>query len=123
MRQNSGIALWKKTLSKDGSMLLVLEYFSDDLLVASNGQDMLDTFKAAIAAHFGVEIKPRVDWYLQARIQQDPKSNILPYQQQYSKAIVRQYLPNLPDEATLVEKNKYRSPLPSTFKWTKADNS
>jgi hypothetical protein len=83
----------------------------------------LEEFKKAISTRFDVEIKPNADWYLQARIRQDQAGNIVLDQQRYSKSIVQRYLPNAASEPSLRDLEKYKSPLPTTFKWTKEDNS
>jgi hypothetical protein len=121
MRQTSIVALWVKHLPEN-KLLLVLQY-SDDFLAASNDTKELAKFKATIAKRFDVEIKPKADWYLQSRIRQDEQGNIYLDQQRYSKSIVRRYLPNANAEPTPEDCHKYKSPLPSGFKFTKADNS
>jgi hypothetical protein len=120
MRHTAIIALWKKSLP-NGKILLVLQY-SDDFLAACDDPQSLEDFKTAIGKRFDIEIKPRADWYLQARIRQDADGNIVLDQQRYSKSIVQRYLPNSPDTPTPEDMARYRSPLPHTFKWTKEDN-
>jgi len=83
----------------------------------------MEAFKKALSERFDVNIAPRADWYLQARIRQDANGNIILDQQRYSKSIVRRYLPNAADVPTPDDIRRYRSPLPGDFKWTKADNS
>jgi hypothetical protein len=121
MRHTAIIALWKKSLP-NGKILLVLQY-SDDFLAACDDSQGLEDFKTAIGKRFDIEIKPRADWYLQARIRQDADGNIVLDQQRYSKSIVQRYLPNSPETPTPEDMARYRSPLPHTFKWTKEDNS
>ena len=120
LQETSVIALWKKDLP-DGQFLLVLQY-SDDFLAAGPPEE-LERFKLAISKRFDVEIKPRADWYLQARLRQDADGNVLLDQQRYSKSIVQRYLPNSSLDPTPDDVKKYRSPLPYDFKWTKDDNS
>ena len=120
-RQTSIVALWIKNFP-NGSIILVLQY-SDDFLAAGDNDEHNTEFKRAISERFDVEIHPQADWYLQARIRQDRHGNIVLDQQRYSKAIVRRYLPSAPSEPTERDVQRYWSPLPHGFKWTKADNS
>jgi hypothetical protein len=121
MRQTVMVALWKKTLPNE-KMLLVLQY-SDDFLAACDDPACLEEFKAAISTRFDVEVKPNADWYLQARIRQDLDGNIVLDQQRYSKSIVQRYIPNSSPEPSVRDLEKYESPLPNNFKWTKDENS
>ena len=121
MRQTSLVGLWVKNLS-NGKILLVLQY-SDDFLAGSDDDEAMNDFKSKISNRFDVEVKPRADWFLQARIRQDSEGNTYLDQQRYSKAIVARHLPNVTGDPTPREMKKYRSPLPRDFKWTKTDNS
>jgi len=120
-RETMIVALWKKTF-EDGSIILVLQY-SDDFLAAGTATKHMEDFKKALSERFDVNISPRADWYLQARIRQDADGNIILDQQRYSKSIVRRYIPNAAVDPTPDDIRRYRSPLPGDFKWTKSDNS
>ncbi len=114
-------AFWYKHYpNNDG--LLVLQY-SDDLMYAATKQSLSDDFLGALSACFEHVLNPRADWYLQARITQDAEGNMLLDQHRYSRAVIQQYLLNMPTEPSKIVLNKYLDPLPTDFTWTRDDNS
>jgi hypothetical protein len=66
---SSCLALFVKEDGK-GSIIKLLDYI-DDMIYFSNLEDMLNTFKSSLAAHFNVEFMGHVHWYLSCRICQD----------------------------------------------------
>jgi hypothetical protein len=120
--QESGLpGLWFRR-GNDGSLLLFLHY-SDDILVAGTSDRELRAFIDALGKRFDIEAKPRADWYLQTRIQQDASKNITLDQSRYSKAMVSRFLPNYSQEPTKEEMDKYDSPVKTTTVFTKNDCS
>ena len=113
-------ALWWKRYPND-ILLLVLQY-SDDIIYGSSCGQVREEFKAAFCKRFVTTPKP-LTWFLQSRIRQDKEYNITIDQRQFAMSIVRRYLPNSPLEATPTDSQCYESPLPSGFKFTKADNA
>jgi len=111
-RETAIVALWKKTF-EDGTVVLVLQY-SDDFLAAGTNTKHMEAFKKALSERFDVNIAPRADWYLQARIRQDANGNIILDQQRYSKSIVRRYLPNAADVPTPDDVTHWNSPCCSS---------
>ena len=119
--QSPLLGLWYKRLSNDGIFLILV--FADDALYACTDSKLLHDFQQALMTRFEVEWRPRADWYLQARIQQDKNGNITLDQSRYSKAIVQRYLPNADQTPTVSDLRTYRYPLPRNFKWTREDNA
>jgi Reverse transcriptase (RNA-dependent DNA polymerase) len=119
--QSTMLGIWVKHLLHGGLFILLL--FADDLLSACTDSSALHQFKIALSARFEVSWKPVADWYLQARIEQDPYGNISIDQSRYSKSIVQRYIPNTPETPTAKDMFMYLNPLPRDCKWTKDDNS
>ena len=120
LRQTTIIALWVK---KQGDKVLLVLQYSDDFLVASNDFSMKVTFIKDLTERFDAQVHPKADWYLQARIREDVDGNIILDQQRYSKSIVQRYLPNADTSPTNEDKERFKSALPTEFRWTKEDNS
>ena len=73
---------------------------------------------------FDIECKPRADWYLQTRLQQDKDKNVSLDQTRYSKSMIQRFLPALANqEPTKSEMKKYQSPMKLNVSLTKDDNS
>ena len=111
--EKSGLpGLWVKHLD-DGHVMLFLHY-SDDIMSASTNDEAHQEFLAALGERFDVETKPRADWYLQTRIQQDKDGNIMLDQEKYAKSVLQRFLPNVANtEPTQVERKRYSAPMKS----------
>ena len=121
--EESGIpGLWVKHLT-NGKKLMFLHY-SDDIMCASNCDSTKQAFLNELKKAFDIEVKPRADWYLQTRIQQDEDGNITLDQTRYAKSMVTRFLPNLVNvNATPLELRKYAPPFLQTTVLTKEDRS
>ena len=112
--------LWVK-FYPDGSKFMFLHY-SDDIMCAGTNDKYTQEFMTAIKEKFDVEVKPRADWYLQTRIQQDKDLNITIDQTRYAKSMVARFLPNLANsDVTPLDLRKYAAPLKTNTTLTKAD--
>jgi Reverse transcriptase (RNA-dependent DNA polymerase) len=121
LRQTVIPALWVQHF--DGGGVLMVLHYSDDLLAASYPTHHHHAFIIALQKKFIVEHSNQASWYLQSRIRQDKFGNIYLDQQQYSKSIVARYLKLYDAEPSAEDLEKYKRPLPVTFKWTKAHRS
>ena len=121
--EQSGLpGLWIKHL-EEGEIMLFLHYV-DDILFSSTDEIAKTEFLAAMKARFDIEVKPRADWYLQTRVQQDKDGNILLDQSRYAKSMVTRFAPAFANrEPTEHERQKYASPALTTFRYTKDDCS
>ena len=63
-------------------------HYVDDILIASTDQRFLSAFFERMKEKFDIEVKPRADWYLQTRIQQDKDGNLTLDQTRYAKAMI-----------------------------------
>lgn len=113
--------LWVKHLLDRGFLLFL--HYSDDILVAGNKDGALQQFVDNLRKRFDVEVRPRADWYLQTRIQQDKDLNIVLDQSRYAKAMVTRFLPQFASEPTEAERERYASPVKTTTRFTKEDVS
>lgn len=87
-------------------------HYSDDIMSASTDDAEHQKFLKALGERFDVETKPRADWYLQTRIQQDKDGNITLDQERYAKSVIQRFLPNMANkEPTEVEVRKYAAPM------------
>ena len=113
---------WIKHL-ENGKVIAFLHYV-DDILADSNDPKAFSDFLAQLKERFDVEVRPRADWYLQTRIQQDKDLNISLDQTRYAKSVIQRFLPNVASEPpTKRDMRKYRSPLPLDAAFTKEDKS
>ena len=109
--EESGLpGLWIKHLPNGGTLLFL--HYVDDILSACTDDRIHQEFLSSLGQRFDVETRPRADWYLQTRIQQDKDKNITLDQTRYSKSMVQRFLPNLYEQAvTPKELRKYAAPL------------
>jgi hypothetical protein len=109
LEETSLPGLWFKRL--DDNRLHLFLVYSDDMLSACNDTRYHQKFQSAFKSRFNCEIKPRADWYLQTRIQQDSDGNITVDQSRYCKHMVNRFLPSYltvtPDDRN---KRRYASP-------------
>ena len=113
---------WVKKLTL-GRTIRFLHYV-DDILVDSQDNAALDDFIQKLGERFDIDCKPRADWYLQTRIQQDKDKNITLDQTRYSKSMIQRFLPQLANqEPTPQEMTKYQSPMKSDCILLKEDNA
>ena len=83
-------------------------HYVDDILVASTDQRFLSAFFEQMKEKFDIEVKPRADWYLQTRIQQDKDGNLTLDQTRYAKAMITRFLPTFSsEEPSEKDKKKY----------------
>lgn len=113
-------ALWVKRFDNE-NLLIVLQY-SDDVIHGATEGNIGEDFKKAFCERFSTTPKP-LNWFLQSRIRQDADFNITIDQQQFAMSVIRRYLPNSPLKPTPEDVQRYASPLPTTFKFSKSDNS
>ena len=109
--EESGLpGLWIKHLENGGTLLFL--HYVDDILSACTDERTHREFLAAMGRRFDIETRPRADWYLQTRIQQDKDRNITLDQTRYSKSMIQRFLPNLYEQAvTPKDVRKYAAPL------------
>ena len=109
--EESGLpGLWIKHLENGGTLLFL--HYVDDILSACTDDRIHREFLAAMGRRFDIETRPRADWYLQTRIQQDKDKNITLDQTRYSKSMVQRFLPNLYEQAvTPKDLRKYAAPM------------
>ena len=120
--QQSGLPGFWFRRDKDGSLLLFLHY-SDDILLAGTNDRHVNGFLNKMKDRFDIEVKPTADWYLQTRISQDSDGNIKLDQSRYAKSMVSRFLPNVTEEPTADEKQKYAAPAKPLTRFTKQDSS
>ena len=102
--------LWIKKMP-NGKIIKFLHYV-DDILIDSDDPPALDQFLANLQKRFDAEIKPRADWFLQTRVQQDRDKNITLDQTRYAKSMVQRFLPLMANqEPTRPDMRKYISPM------------
>ena len=87
-------------------------HYVDDILIDSNHEASKRAFVNKLREHFDLEAKPRADWYLQTRIQQDKDKNITLDQTRYCKSMIQRFLPLLANQQpTRQELRQYESPM------------
>ena len=107
----------------NGKRIRFLHYV-DDILVDSNDEAALGDFFQRIKQRFDLEVKPRADWYLQTRINQDKDKNITLDQTRYCKSMIQRFLPTLANqEPTRAEARVYVDPVKPNAPLSKADRS
>ena len=114
--------LWVKHLPRGHKMLFL--HYVDDILCASTNDVELEKFVNAMKSRFEIEAKPRADWYLQTRIQQDADHNILLDQSRYCKSMISRFLPAFATgEPSEQDAKKCASPAKTGVKFTRDDCS
>ena len=84
--------------------------------------EALKSLKKALRSHFDVYFQGRSTWNLRAGITQDEQGNIYLDQKRYAASIVQRYISTAVTSAPTTEDlEKYASPLPTYFKWSKED--
>ena len=123
-RMDQAPAIWVyRPAPGERPTLMILQY-SDDWLVASSDDASRLWFRTKLEARFNVDWTERAQWYLQARIHQYPNGDISLDQYRYSRLIVERYLPSFANlEVSQRDLRRFRSPLPSDFKWSADDCS
>ena len=106
------LGYWIKRLPGDKTIEYL--HYVDDILSTSDNEVEHQKFLARLAERFDVDIKPRADWYLQTRIQQDSDGNITLDQARYAKSMVQRFLPNYAGQAPS-KKDLQRFRLPVKF--------
>ena len=97
--------------------------YSDDRRFDSTSQELLETFREALKSRFDVFFQGNATRYLQAAITQDEHGSIYLDQKRYAASIVQRYITNAVTSAPSVnDLEKYASPLPTDFKWSKEYN-
>ena len=112
---------WLKRL--ENNKIIMFLHYVDDILVASDDDVAKEMFLAELTTKFEAEVRPLADWYLQTRIQQDKDLNITLDQTRYAKAMVKRFLPNIPEEASASDIKKFESPMRREANLSKEDNS
>ena len=122
MEETALPGLWVKHLDNGGTLMLL--HYVDDILTACTDERAHHDFLAKLGTHFVIETKPRADWYLQTRIQQDEEGNITLDQTRYSISMLQRFLPHFANqEPTEVEVRRYSAPLPFDISLTMDDCS
>ena len=87
-------------------------HYVDDILIDSNHEASKRAFVNKLKERFDLDAKPRADWYLQTRIQQDKDKNITLDQTRYCKSMIQRFLPLLANQQpTRQELRQYESPM------------
>ena len=109
---------------KRGKDFIYLINAVDDQLYFSNNDKLRLEFEQRIAKRFDVELMGQAHWYLQARLTQHTNYTITLDQSRYMASIANRFLPQHPTtNITTEDKEKYKSPLPTTWVATKKDCS
>ena len=109
---------------KKGKSFLYLINAVDDELYFTNDEQLKAEFEKRITEKFDVKLMGQAHWYLQARLTQHANYSITLDQSRYMALIASRFLPQHPTtNITTEDKEKYRSPLPTTFVPSKEDCS
>ena len=96
----------------------------DDILVDSTDTSALGDFIHKMSEKFDIECRPRADWCLQTRLQQDKDKNISLDQTRCCRSMIQRFLPMLANqEPTQAEIKKHQSPVKTEVILTEDDNS